>query len=248
MTEILDVLTKYKGSGLLLFVYLAALVYLLIREKDRTVRALFVYLPLTVLILFMLPPVYALYSRIETDTYYRLLWLIPMGMSILYAGLKLAGRHTRIAIAVLCAVFILCGTYTYKNINISKAANRLHLPYQTVDVCDFLLRDSGGKQIKAAMPAELVQTVRQYTSKINMPFGREMTVPRWDYWNEVYDVMEKPDTVDVQKLAAAARHTKCSYIVLSSVKKRNGDLTDYGMEYLGLVDGFDIYRFTQTEQ
>lgn len=242
LAEILNILTEYKGTGVLLFLYLAALVCLLIREKDGTVKALFGWLPFTVLVLFMLPPVYRLYSKVESDTYYRLLWMIPMGTTIIYTVIRLFGKHTRAAFAVLCALFVLGGTYTYSNVNITKASNRLHLPYQTVDICNFLLQDSGGKNIKAAFPGILAQSVRQYTSRIDMPFGREMTVSKWEYWNEVYEVMEKPETVDAAALVKATRDTGCNYLVISSLRKVDGKFEDSGLVCLGTMDGFLIYR------
>ena len=84
MEEIIHVIKEYAGTGWLLVLYLIALVYLLIREKDRRARMMLVYLPLAVIVVFLLPPVYRLYSALEqTDTYYRFLWLIPMSVTII---------------------------------------------------------------------------------------------------------------------------------------------------------------------
>ena len=246
MSEILTVLNNYRGTGALLILYAAALVYLFVREKDRTMRALFVFMPLTILVLFILPPVYRIYSRFETETYYRMLWLIPMSITIFYAGLRISVCRLKkfwpAGAAIVAAAVILCGNYVYDNQNILAAENSQHLPHQVIDVSDFLLDDSGNIQLKAAIPADLVQFIRQYTSKIDMPYGREMVVSQWDYWNPVYEAMEKTDTVNVVTLVQATRDAKCNYIVLNASKAIEGDFSDYGIEDIGNVDGYEIYK------
>lgn len=246
MGEILQILIRYKGDGILLVLYIAALVYLWLREKDRTLRALLVWMPLFVLIAFLLPPVYRLYARVETDTYYRVLWLLPMSLTICYAGLRLSvrllGRVWPAGALCLALFVVLGGNYVYDNVNILKAENRLHLPHQVIDVCDFLLDDTGGVPLKAAMPAELVQYVRQYTASIDLAYGREMVVPQWHYYNAVYEAMEESETIDAPKLVSASREAQCSYIVLNASREIRGDLAGEGLVLAGEVDGFRIWK------
>ena len=75
-----------------------------------------------------------------------------------------------------------------------------------------------------------------------MPYGRDMLVAQWDYWNEVYDVMEKPEVISAKDLAKAIKDTYCNYVVLDPTHEIDGDLADYGLEKVGTVDGFPIYR------
>lgn len=246
MNDVLDILIRYRGDGFLLVLYIAALVYLLLRERDRTLRALFVWLPLTLIAVFLLPPVYRIYSRIETATYYRILWLLPMSLTLCYAGLRLSVRLLRrfwpAGAALLGALIILGGNYVYDNVNIMKAENLLHLPHQVIDVSEFLLNDTGRVPLKAAVPAELVQYIRQYSSDIDLAFGREMVVSQWNYYDPVYEAMEEADPIDAEKLVEATRADACSYIVLNASRALRGDLGDEGLVFLGNVDGFDIWR------
>lgn len=247
MDDMINVLKEYQGNGALLLLYLAALLYLLITERNRRTRLMLVYLPLTILILFLLPPVYRFYTaRNEGDTYYRILWLLPMGVTMLYAGLRAAihlpGKIRFAGYAVLCAAVIVCGSSVYRNSNVIKAENRLHVPHQVVDICDYLLADSGGEEVSAAFPSNIVQFVRQYTSRVNMPYGRDMLIARWGYWNEVYDAMEKPDTVEAKTLVKALNDTYTQYLVILQDRSVDGDFADYGMEYMGNVDGFDLWK------
>ena len=242
MAEIISVLKEYQGAGLLLALYLTASLYLLLRERDKLRRALLVYTPATVLVLFLLPPFYRIYSSVETATYYRLLWLLPAGATIGYAALRLFRRHYRIGLILVCALVVVCGSYTYSNVNISVAQNRLHIPQSAINLCDFLKNESGGKRVRAAIPGELAQFVRQYDTDVEMPFGREMLVPQWDYYNAVYEAMEKPEVIDAEALVAATRESRCRYIVLSSLREIDRELTELGLTRLGLVDGFYVYE------
>ena len=68
-----------------------------------------------------------------------------------------------------------------------------------------------------------------------------MVVTQWDYYNPVYEVMEKPEIIDAEALLEATRETKCSYIILSENRKINKDLTELGLELVTTFHGYNIY-------
>ena len=96
--------------------------------------------------------------------------------------------------------------------------------------------------IRAAFPSELVHFVRQYDTDILMPFGREMVVTQWDYYNPVYEVMEKPEVIDAEELLDATRQTSCRYIVLAKDRKINKNLTTLGLKLIETIDNYYIYE------
>lgn len=252
MSGIITVLREFKGTGFLLVLYGIALLYILFLEKDRRIRIFLGALPAVILVLFLLPPVYAVYTKFESGTYYRFLWLLPMSITILTAGTRASIRFLKkfwlAGVAALMALLVCGGSVVYRNPNVLPAENLLHVPHQVVDVCDYILADhdsrepaDAGGQVKAAFPSNIVQFIRQYTSRINMPYGREMLVPQWDYYNEVYEVMEKPETIDAAALAAALRDTKCDYLILQDGRAVAGDPGEEGLTLLGNVDGFNIF-------
>ena len=243
MSEIVKIFAQYEGSGYFMVLYTAAFLYLFITERDRLLRAVFLYMPFILWILFFLPPFHTLYTKVEgSETYYRMLWMIPVTFTILYAGVHLFRRKILAGTAIMILMLILCGNYVYNNDNILKAENRLHLPQLVLDICDCITRDSGGEKVMVAMPANVVQFVRQYDSRIMMPYGREMLMPQWsNVTNDVYEQIEA-DVISAEGMAAAADQYSCGYIVLEGKKKVDGDLADYGYEKLQTVDGYDVYR------
>ena len=70
MKGILEILNAYNGGKLLLALYLVCLIYLWRYEKSRNQRLLLVWLPLFFLLLFLLPPVCQIYSRIDSARTY----------------------------------------------------------------------------------------------------------------------------------------------------------------------------------
>lgn len=243
MSNILSIITEYEGNGLLLILYGAALVFLFLREDDRVNRTLFLYMPLCMLVVLLLPPVYRLYTALDgSDTYYRLFWLIPIAVTIGYAVVRQFATSLKIGVVVGALLIVLCGTYVYHNENLVKAQNRLHIPQEVIDVADYILRDSGGKRCMVAMPDNMVQFVRQYDSRILMPYGREMLMPQWaDYYQAVYETVNA-ETVDPDALIEALREYNCNYLVMSAEKMAGVDLGGTGLLYLDSVDGYNIYR------
>ena len=88
--ECVVILQQYGGGGFYLLLYLTALGFLFVRERRRHIRIVLVMVPLILLACFLLPVTRIVFVAAfdEGDTYYRILWLIPMGMTIAYAGVR----------------------------------------------------------------------------------------------------------------------------------------------------------------
>ena len=103
-TIALGTIKDYMGTGFVTVLFLVALVYLAVFEKDRIKRIFFVYIPFVIVLVFLCPVSYKIYGLFsEGVTYYRLLWLLPMGVCIAYAGCKLFAEHKRIGLIVISA-------------------------------------------------------------------------------------------------------------------------------------------------
>jgi len=234
----------YMGTGLLVIFFLVALVYLFLTEKRKPVRILFVYLPLFVLLLFFNPLVTKLVCEYaDNEIYYRILWLLPVTMVLAYAAVELcAGFQNKKKLPFVVAVSVLImasGSLIYKNGFWTKAENIYHVPQSVVEICDAI--EVEGREVMAVFPEELVSYVRQYSPVICMPYGREVTVDRWVYTSELYDVMEAEE-IDAEELSKLARKHTCAYIILSQDKVINGKLEEYDFVTFGVIKGYVIYK------
>jgi len=236
----------YMGDGLLWCLFLMALLFLFLREKDKVNRVLFVYTPVVLLLVFFNPFfMNVMYRFIGEQIYYRILWLIPAGVVIGTAVVKiytlLQEKKQKCFLAVIVFLFALTGRLVYMNSQYSVADNLYHIPEEVVVICDEI--EIEGREVMVAFPRDLMQYVRQYSPYICMPYGREVLVPKWKSVNELYDTMTE-DTMDVARISGLAKANGCHYIVVESDKAKKGDFAEYGYENVLKVERYEVLRDT----
>ncbi len=229
----------------LAFLYLGILLYLWFAEKDRHRRAVFVYAPTLLLVMFFCPLFRKLFVRLldDSETYYRLLWLL-LSLVSAYGVIRLCAAHRRIGTALACLLILFGGDYVYDSEHISKAENAYHLPQETVDIAEMIEPQEG--RITVLVPADLIYYIRQYSSNIELPYGREMLISRWAYHHPMYEAMEEAEVIETETFVELAREYPCAYIILKEDRETTEPLTAYGYEVYGQVDEFVIYRDLET--
>lgn len=248
--ESLVIFKLYTGLKLLLLLTALSWIYLLLKEKDKRVRILLVYAPILILALFLFPVSRKAFvaAGLDGETYYRVLWTIPMGIITACGACRIFADHKRIGLVITSALIVLCGSYVYKSQYISKAENLYHIPDTVIKICDRITPDNANATVSAVMPPELIHFVRQYDTGIKMPYGREMLVARWDYYNAVYEAMEKPEVVTMETLLEATRDDYCRYIVMAEGKKTDMPPEEAGLVLIDTIDGYRIYEDPVTVQ
>lgn len=234
---------EYMGTGLITIWFLISVVYLLINEKRKDIKIVFVYVPLIVLLIFFNPLFAGIaYTYLDGGIYYRLLWLLPVTLVIAYTIVniygRLSGKMKYIFASAAVITIIFSGKLIYADPQFGFAENMYHVPSQVVDICNAI--EVEGREVTAVFPAELMQYVRQYSETVCMPYGRELMVGSWDSWNNLYGIMES-DAPDAKELANEARSQGCIYIILPEDKKTIGSLSAYGYDEFERVDGYIIY-------
>lgn len=248
--ESVVIFKNYMGfheNGYLAGIYLFVLLYLWLTEKDKRKRAVFVYAPTLLLLMFFCPLFRKIFVRLleDSETYYRLLWLLQMSIVSAYGLIKLCGRHCRIGLVVICVAIIACGNYVYDSEHITKAENAYHLPQEAIDIVDLIEPEEG--RITALVPADLIYYVRQYSTNIELPYGREMLIARWDYHHAMYEAMEKADVIETETFAELARQYPCAYVVLKEDRETDKPLTECGYALYDQVGDYLIYKDLETD-
>ncbi len=254
LSDNLDVIIQfyknYIGNGFVFYLFLASLLYLVFTEKRKQIRTVLVIAPITIMLLFSFPPFKVMFDLLglDSETYYRILWLLPMGIIIAYAGVKLFEEYVWVGVAVMCVLVIYTGTYVYKNPNITKAENGYHIPQVVINVCDVILPDeeSDKDRVWAVFPSELIHYVRQYSDVICMPYGREALVDRWEFEYPLKDLMEA-SKIQTEELVESVRNSWCEYVILSVNKKFTEPMENYDFELVETVNGYHIYRDAKCE-
>ncbi len=248
--ESVVIFKNYMGfheNGYLAGIYLFVLLYLWLTEKDKRKRAVFVYAPTLLLLMFFCPLFRKIFVRLleDSETYYRLLWLLQMSIVSTYGLIKLCGRHRRIGLVVICVAIIACGNYVYDSEHITKAENVYHLPQEAIDIVDLIEPEEG--RITVLVPADLIYYVRQYSTNIELPYGREMLIARWDYHHAMYEAMEKADVIETETFAELARQYPCAYVILKEDRETDKPLTECGYALYDQVGDYLIYKDLETD-
>lgn len=235
----------YHQNKFLFGIFIFFLLYLWLTEKDKKLRAVLVYVPTLLIIAFFCPLFRKVFVRLfeDSETYYRLLWLLQMSLVSAYGALKLCGRHRKLMLAVMCIAIAACGSFVYRSEHITKAENVYHLPQEAVEVAKLIEPEDG--RVMALVPSDLVYYVRQYSSRINMPYGREMLIARWDYYNDMYEAMEEAESIETSSFVGLTREYGCNYVVLKKDRKVQEPLTDYGFVLYAQTDKYMIYQDTE---
>lgn len=244
MQTIMETFKSYGGTGYFTIIFLLSLIYLGFVEEDKRVRTILVYIPAIIFLLFFIPLFFLLYNTLDSGTYYRILWLIPMTVVIAYAGCKAIGHHTRLGVLIGCIVLIISGTYVYNSQYITKAENPYHLPQETVDICEMIMPEEGEERVWALFPVEQVHFVRQYTTTIQMPFGRDNLVETWYYEHHPLYTLLQQEIIPVEELSELSIEHYCNYIILLKTMEVEGDMEEYGIELIGETENYLVYRNT----
>lgn len=243
MSNILGIFKLYNGTGYYCVLFIICLLYLWFIEEDRRIKALLVYTPAVIQVLFFIPYFYLIYNRLDDGTYYRILWLLPMTVVIAYAGCRLIGVHTKIGLALLSVILIMGGTFVYTSEYMSVAENPYHLPQEVVDVCDMIKPEEGKERVWAAVPTDMAHFVRQYTTTIQLGYGRDSMVSTWKRdENALYDVYMQP-IIDLQELSDCSTDYYCNYVVMDKERiLTGGKPEDYELIKIGETEHYDVYR------
>lgn len=235
----------YNGDSFLIPLFLIALLFLWVTEKDRKVRVVLLYLVAALGVVFLCPIYAWVGMKIDQDVYYRVLWSLPMGVLVCYSVVRLMTRFklfvSKALIFVMAVlIFVINGDLVYTKTLHFKAVNAYHISQEVIDVADAIKLDNY-KPI-AVLPAILLPHLRQYTADIYTPYGRNMVESAWNFQNALYDAMEGDQYVyDVAEVARCARNEHCAFVVLSSGKQMNGSMEEQGYFLFRFVQGYFIY-------
>jgi hypothetical protein len=242
---VLEDIYLYNSNSFLIPLFVVALVFLWIFEKDRNIKVALVYLTAVLAVTFVCPIYVMIGMKIDEDIYYRVMWALPMGIIVCYSVVKLMTRFKNIFAKILVfvlAILVICinGDLVYTKTLHFKSVNAYHMPQVVIDVADALKLDKYKPAV--VFPAELLPFIRQYSADFYTPYGRNILEPSWTFYSELYDAMEgDSEAYDIPEVARCAKNEHCAFVVLSSIKKMNGSMEDEGYFLVNFVQGYYIY-------
>jgi len=239
----IEIFQKYMGTGLIVILFLAALIYLLMNEKRKPMRILFVYSPITILLIYFNPLFFRFFAKmVGEEIYFRICWLLPMTVVIAYTVVsiceKMNGLKRICFVSAAVMIVMVSGKSVYSSPLYSTAENCYHVPQKVVDICDAIKVD--GREVMAVFPDEFLLYVRQYSPFVCMPYGREVIQ---GVYNELRSVIMSEE-IEVEHLAELAKAYTCHYVILPEERVLVGEMEDFGYELFDTMHGYVIYKDT----
>lgn len=248
---VIDTFLKFVGSGYAHW-GIAFIIAIILAIKDSDIRYKIIYPVILLLLIFFNPLVYGIIgTRFLNGMYWRMLWLVPINVIIAVGTVKLYSFMKRpvlklVVVMVAVAVIGVTGKFIFNADNFVIAANYYQIPQVTIDVADAIIEDMGDMDTcNIVLPDELVCSIRQYTTRVNLLYGRNAygyIEEMGDMQAVVHDEMIK-ESPDCKVLTDYCKARRITYIVFNSVNQKNYDgVTEYDYEFLRNVDGYDIYK------
>lgn len=244
---------NYTGLKPLLFLTALAWLVLFFREKDKRIRVIMVIMPLVTVLAYICPLTYYVFDKVGLDTqiYYRLLWMIPMGEITVYAAVKFLGKSTwkrALGVALSVAIIAVSGKCIYKSESFYKSQNLYGIPDNTIAVIEYIRSIDDHTVINLLPSSDLLTTVRQYDAKICMPYGRDMYNPVLNYYSPIHEAFEKTEYLNFKDLIEATRGEDVEYVVVFAARLMEDDPIEAGYELVGEVNDHLIFRDPQVHE
>jgi len=242
---VIEDIVLYNNNSFLIPLFLIALLFLWVTEKNKSARVTLVYIVTALAAVFVCPLYVWVGMKIDAAIYYRVLWALPMGVIVCYSAVRLMMRFRSVisrGLVFLLAILLICinGDLVYTKTLHFRSVNVYHMPQQVIDVAEALRLDN--YQPIAVLPAELLPFFRQYTADVFTPYGRNILEPAWSFSNELYDAMEGDEAYyDAAEVARCARDEHCAFVVLSCAKQIRGGMEEQNYFLLDFVQGYYIY-------
>ncbi len=257
-------LTYYTGSNAYAMLYVLALLYLLVFGNSREKQ---IFLPSGI---FLILTVYNPVAPVVLDRffdvnseYYRFFWITPIVIILPYVAVKLLWQFEKrarwIAAMLLAAVFILSGSFLYKN-GIRWADNIYKMPGDMLEVSRMIHEDSDSMYPKVFLEYEYNMQMRQYDPRMLL------TVDREDYLYAVVNeftqeqledeshpqyriiaALVKYQDVSIEDFIDAMEETHTEYVVLDKASPMFAYLKEAGLKETGMTQTHRIMKYELKE-
>lgn len=232
---------EVKGTGMYIALFLISLIYIFLKEKEKNKKSLLVYFSLLIFFIILNPIFNKIVGKIFTKgVYWRVFWMLPVGISISYAGVSLINEGKEklekiVALIGMVVIIMVSGKFIYNETNFQKVGNLYKLPDDAVYIAQIIGKEE--EEHKKVLATEyLVPYIRQIDSNIGLAYKRE---PEGYADNKYVLTLASGDTEQITKMAI---ENNCNYIVMDRNVKLTLDFHYFGFVEVGGTDKYAIYK------
>ena len=169
---------EYKGSGMYFGLYFIAILYIFLKETDKNIKTFLGYFSI-VTIFIILNPIFnkCIDTFINVNVYWRMFWLLPVGITIAYAAVKLIqdrkeNKEKVIVFFSICLIIMASGKLVYNKENFVKLNNWYKIPDEANIIANAIISENINYR-RVMLPETLVPYIRQVEPYIELQYGRQ---------------------------------------------------------------------------
>ena len=246
LSDLFTIYAQYSGSGIIMVLYFIALIYIGLSEKDRSNRTILLHGSILLVVFIFLPIFYYLYvTFVDATTYWRMWWLVPVGIGLAYVGAQLIREHQVTGLLLFLVILFLGGEFIYTGEASGDrgiAENAYQIPQDVIDIVEDIKANEVDELTFVAFPPEMLVYVRQYDATLRMPYAREILDDRCNEGNGFYELMSA-EMLDFQELALKCRYNSVRFLVVNALKPKLNVPQDFGFELMSQRGIYSIYVF-----
>lgn len=222
-----DKYNQYFGDGIYLTLYFISIIVLVLFEKEKNKKYLFIGQMILFTIIYWCPITAYIIAEycIGTNVYWRMWWLLPITITIAYSFVKITQIkenvwERRIVTLLLGLMIVSQGTFIYNDTNFQKADNWLKINQDVIEICEAVKADAQEMEIEdrgIIVPNEFIAQIKQYDGIIRMPYGRDVLQgkKKKNIPGKIYEAInaEEPDAEVLMELAIEGEY---QYLVYDS--------------------------------
>jgi hypothetical protein len=245
-----DAFEKFVGTGLYIGLFLISILYILFalkKESSKEKKIKIVLGVYSIIVLAMnLNPIFTKFMiKIlgESATYWRVYWLIPIGICIAYMFTEIVfsqekKRNKILSLILIVAIIILAGDFIYNSDNFTKVSNYYKVPDSVLDII-FHVSEDDEEYKKLAGPEVFYAYTRQIDGNILICQTRSTV---GDYGED--SIINYSELGDIKKICDYCVSRKSNYLVLNNDLKIDDEYMEkYSISNLYSNETYTLYKF-----
>ncbi len=234
--------SEFKGTGMYIALFLISIIYIGIKEENKKVKRFIIYYSVITLLITLNPIFNKIVRPIFTDSvYWRVYWIIPLGVTIAYAAVKVAdntkGKFQKVFLIIgIVITIVFSGQFIYTKANYAKVGNLYKLPDEHVEIAQLIGIDEEEHK-KAIVPETMIAHIRQIDATIELAYRRN---PQGAYLeNEIVIALYSGSA---KQVAIQAEKHGCNYVVLRKEVPLEDSMEEYNFYKISETENFEIYK------
>ena len=240
-----ELLILFSENSIVLIAFLVIFLFLVIFEKNSSVRALLLYPSIVVLVIVLNPIVLGTAVKFMSATrLVRLYWLFPITVILAYACVKIIERyeqkpfrHMMISCMVVLVIMIM-GKYIFSEQNFTESENMYKLPDETIAICEAIAEDGYAGRLVPSIAT--VDTIRQFDSNIELAYGRNSS----GIYRDIGAVINAP-AIETKEVKAYFIKEDYGYILIDKSKDIHGEFEEEGFVLLLETENHWLFKYVE---